>query len=53
MRATNHWSEPMTAPFRRAGTSPALTTDDFPLPEGPTTASSRDLGSGSAIRSTS
>ena len=30
----NHWAEPATAPARRRGSSPALTTDDLPDPEG-------------------
>ena len=34
-------SEPGTAPARNAGMSPALTTDDFPIPDGPTTVTSR------------
>ena len=42
-------SEPSIAPRRSAGTSPARTTDDFPLPLGPTTARNRV----SASRSTS
>ena len=40
---TSHVSEPAIAPSARAGTRPAFTTDDLPMPDGPTTTSSRSL----------
>ena len=40
---TSQDSEPASAPRPSAGTSPALTTDDLPMPDGPTTTSSRSL----------
>ena len=36
--ATNHVRDPASAPARIPGTTPARTTEDFPLPLGPTTA---------------
>ena len=49
---TSHDSEPATAPPARAGTSPAFTTDDLPIPDGPTTRSSRSRSSTATISAT-
>jgi hypothetical protein len=38
-----HVSAPGSAPARRAGSSPARTSDDFPLADGPSTARNRDV----------
>ena len=40
---TSHVSEPASAPSASAGSRPALTTDDLPMPDGPTTTSRRSL----------
>ncbi len=42
MVATRHRSAPAMLPWRRAGRRPALTSEDFPLPEGPSTARNRE-----------
>ena len=41
MIATGHRSLPSTAPALNRGTSPATTTDDLPLPDGPNTPRNR------------
>ena len=38
---TNHWPDPGTSPRRTRGNSPARTTLDLPVPEPPTTSTSR------------
>ena len=47
---TNQRSEPSIAPRRSAGIRPARTTDDFPEPDGPTTARNRDASSSCSSR---
>jgi hypothetical protein len=39
IRAWDQSSEPGSTPLASAGNSPARTAEDFPLPDGPTTAS--------------
>src|SRR6266540_1046806 len=48
--AINQRSDPVRPPTRRAGTRPARTTEDLPLPEGPTSARSRAPSPSSASR---
>ena len=38
---TNHWPDPGTSPRRTRGNSPARTTLDLPVPDPPTTSTSR------------
>ena len=48
----NQSPEPGRAPWRSAGSNPALTTEDFPLPLGPTTARKLACGASSPSLST-